>query len=159
MNCCGPTRRQALLWSGLVASGAALATGGPAAAAGAPTAGDLLVQDVEVVTVTDTSVIITWFTGSPTAQDAFGFPEPVAADTELQLGAVDPTTLTIVPGSLKTVFHDPAATPYHYAEVTGRRRSRRTPGCRRTRRSCSRPCWATCARPTARRTGCWWRAT
>jgi 3',5'-cyclic-AMP phosphodiesterase len=109
MNCCGPTRRQALLWGGLAATAATLASGGTAVAAG----GDLLVQDLEVVTVTDTSVVITWFTGSPTAKDAFGFPEPVGADTELQLGTVDPTTLTVVPGSLKTVFHNTTATPYH----------------------------------------------
>ena len=129
MNCCGPSRRQALLWAGLAATAGALATGGTAEteAAGAATTagpataagGELLVRDLEVVTVTDTRVVITWFTGSPAAQDAFGFPEPVAADTELQLGTVDPTTLTVVPGSLKTVFHDAAATAYHYAEVTG----------------------------------------
>jgi 3',5'-cyclic-AMP phosphodiesterase len=129
MNCCGPSRRQALLWAGLAATAGALASGGTAEAeaAGAATTagpataagGELLVRDLEVVTVTDTSVIITWFTGSPTAQDAFGFPEPVAADTELQLGTVDPTTLAVVPGSLKTVFHDSTATAYHYAEVTG----------------------------------------
>jgi Icc protein len=129
MNCCGPSRRQALLWAGLAATAGALGTGGMAEteAAGAATTagpataagGELLARDLEVVTVTDTSVIITWFTGSPTAKDAFGFPEPVAADTELQLGTVDPTTLAVVPGSLKTVFHDTTATAYHYAEVTG----------------------------------------
>jgi hypothetical protein len=69
--------------------------------------------------VTDTSVIITWFTGSTTEVDTYGFPLPVAADTELQIGLVDLTTLTVVPGSLKTVFQDSTATPYHYAEVTG----------------------------------------
>lgn len=72
-----------------------------------------------MVTVTDTSVVITWFTGSATAVDSYGFPQPIAADTELQLGSADPTTLTVVPGSLKTVFHDTTPTPYHYAEVSG----------------------------------------
>ena len=84
MDCCGPSRRQALLWAGLAATAGALATGGTAEteAAGAATTagpataagGELLVRDLDVVTVTDTSVVITWFTGSPTAQDAFGFP-------------------------------------------------------------------------------------
>jgi hypothetical protein len=81
MNCCGPSRRQALLWAALAATAGALATGGTAEteAAGAATTagpataagGELLVRDLEVVTVTDTSVVITWFTGSPTAQDAW----------------------------------------------------------------------------------------
>jgi hypothetical protein len=88
MNCCGPTRRQALLWGSLAAAAPAIAgvSAAPASAAestAGAASGDLLVQDLEVATVTDTSVIITWVTGSATAKDAFGFPEPVAADTEL----------------------------------------------------------------------------
>ncbi len=35
---------------------------------------DLLVTDLEVATVTGTSVIITWFTGSTTEVDTHGFP-------------------------------------------------------------------------------------
>ena len=69
--------------------------------------------------MTDTSVIITWFTGSTTEVDTYGFPLPVAADTELHIGLVDLPTLTVVPRSLKTAFQDSTATPYHYAEVTG----------------------------------------
>jgi 3',5'-cyclic-AMP phosphodiesterase len=116
MDCCGPSRRQALLWGGLAAVPAIV--GGVSAPAKAST-DNLLVTDLEVATVTDTSVVITWFTGSPTETDTYGFPQPVAADTQLQLGDVDLTTLSIVPGSLKTVFQDDTATPYHYAEVTG----------------------------------------
>jgi 3',5'-cyclic-AMP phosphodiesterase len=115
MDCCRPSRRQALLWGSLAATVPALAAAVPASAATT----NLLVRDLEVVTVTDTSVVITWFTGSATAVDSYGFPEPVAADTELQIGSVDPATLTVVPGSLKTVFHDTSPTAYHYAEVTG----------------------------------------
>jgi hypothetical protein len=117
MDCCGPSRRQALLWGGLAAAVPAI-VGGVSTPAKAST-DNLLVTDLEVATVTDTSVIITWFTGSPTETDTYGFPQPVAADTQLQLGDVDLTTLSIVPGSLKTVFQDDTATPYHYAEVTG----------------------------------------
>jgi hypothetical protein len=156
MNCCGPSRRQALLWAGLAATAGALATGGTAEteAAGAATTaglataagGELLVRDLEVVTVTDTSVVITWFTGSPPAQDAFGFPEPVAADTELQFGTVDPTTLTVVPGSLKTVFHDAAAT----ATTTPR-----SPGWSRAGCTATWPC-PTDSRPSRRRCSSRW---
>ena len=76
-------------------------------------AGALLVQDLEVVTVTDTSVVLTWFTGSASEVDRYGRPKPVPADTELLLGDVGK------PDSLHTVLHDTAATPFHYAEVTG----------------------------------------
>jgi len=72
-----------------------------------------------VATVTDTSVVITWFTGSATQVDQYGFPEPVATDTELQLGQFDVATLSVVPGTLKTVLQDDTQTPYHYAEVHG----------------------------------------
>jgi 3',5'-cyclic-AMP phosphodiesterase len=119
MDCCNrPTRRQALLWGGLAAAAPAIAAGVSATPASAAS-NDLLVTDLEVATVTDTSVVITWFTGSTSAVDSYGFPLPVAADTELQLGSFDLTTMTVVPGSLKTVFQDSTQTPYHYAEVTG----------------------------------------
>ena len=52
---------------------------------------DLLATGLEVATVTDTSVIITWFTGSTTEVDTYGFPLPVAAGTTLQIGLVDLT--------------------------------------------------------------------
>jgi 3',5'-cyclic-AMP phosphodiesterase len=79
----------------------------------------MLVTDLEVATVTDTSVIITWYTGSATETDQYGFPAPVPSDTELQLGLFDETTLTVVPGTLKTVLEDSTPTAYHYAEVSG----------------------------------------
>ncbi len=78
-----------------------------------PPARALLARDLEVVTVTDTSVIITWFTGSAAEPDAYGQPAPVPADTELLLG--EPGR----PATLRTVLHDATPTPYHYAEVTG----------------------------------------
>src|SRR5919201_3299731 len=52
----------------------------------------LVVTDAEVSTVTDTSVIITWFTGSADVLDRYGFPAPEPAGTELQLGVIDPVT-------------------------------------------------------------------
>jgi hypothetical protein len=118
MACCHPSRRQALLWGSLAASVPLVAAAASTAPASASSS-DLLVTDLEVATVTDTSVIITWFTGSTTAVDEYGFPAPTGADTELQLGQVDPATLTIVPGTLQTVLQDSTSTPYHYAEVHG----------------------------------------
>jgi 3',5'-cyclic-AMP phosphodiesterase len=118
LDCCGngSTRRQALLWAGLLA--AAPVAVGQAVDAAADSA-DLVVRDVEVVTVTDTSVVITWFTGSASAVDRYGQPQPAAADTELLLGVPDPSTGQPVPGTLKTVLFDATPTAYHYAEVSG----------------------------------------
>ncbi len=69
---------------------------------------DLLATDLEVATVTGTSVIITWFTGPATEVDTCGFPLPVAAGTTLQIGLADLTALTVVPGALKTALVPPA---------------------------------------------------
>jgi 3',5'-cyclic-AMP phosphodiesterase len=121
MDCCRPSRRQALVLGGLAAAAAPLAAAPLVAAtpASAQSSSGMLVTDLEVATVTDTSVIITWFTGSATETDQYGFPAPVQSDTELQLGLVDPTTLTVVPGSMQTVLQDSTPTAYHYAEVSG----------------------------------------
>lgn len=77
-----------------------------------PCSGPLAI-DLEVVTVTDTSIVLTWFTGSAADADAYGKPAPVAADTEVLLG--EPGR----PRKLRTVLHDATPTAYHYAEVTG----------------------------------------
>ncbi|MCW2681043.1 MAG: hypothetical protein JWM62_2444 [Frankiales bacterium] len=77
-------------------------------------AGPAVPIHLELVTVTDTSAIITWFTGDPTAPDGFGRPAPVAAPGRVLLGT-DPNPLTWVPVG----EHEP--TPYHYVEVTGLR--------------------------------------
>jgi Icc protein len=114
MDCCPSSRRQALAWAGLAAvlPFADVATGAGAASAATRPKG-LLVTDLDVVTVTDTSVVITWFTGSTTEVDRYGAPAPVPTDTELLLG--EPGN----PGSLRTVFHDTSPTAFHYAEVHG----------------------------------------
>lgn len=75
-------------------------------------AGPAVPMHLELVTVTATSAVITWFTGDPTAPDGFGRPEPVAAPGRVLLGtSPDPTTWVPV-GE-----HEP--TPYHYVEISG----------------------------------------
>ncbi|GAA1914788.1 metallophosphoesterase [Streptantibioticus ferralitis] len=120
MDCCPSSRRQALVWAGLVATlpFADSAMGAGTASAATRSAADvrsgaLLVTDLEVVTVTDTSAVITWFTGSKAEVDRYGAPAPVPTDTELLLG--EPGN----PGSLRTVLHDTGPTAFHYAEVHG----------------------------------------
>jgi hypothetical protein len=62
-----------LPWGSLAAAVPAIAGGVLAESAKASTT-DLLVTGLEVATVTGTSVIITWFTGSTTEADTYGFP-------------------------------------------------------------------------------------
>jgi hypothetical protein len=73
----------------------------------------MIATDLEVVTVTDTSVIVTWSTVSPTLCDPAGRPLGIPADTELRIAPADTS------GSARTVAHDDTPTPYHYAEYHG----------------------------------------
>src|SRR5260370_9711121 len=92
MSCCSPSRRQILRWSGLAAAApvAAASMDFPASASEQAAAGEalpvnrreLLVRDLEVVTVTEQSAIITWFPGSADETDTYGRPAPGAPDTE-----------------------------------------------------------------------------
>lgn len=67
---------------------------------------------LELVTVSDTRAVITWFTGDPTTLDEFNRPRPIAAPGRVLLGtSPDPRTWVEV-GS-----HEP--TPYHYVEISG----------------------------------------
>ncbi|MFJ4658419.1 metallophosphoesterase [Nocardia sp. NPDC088792] len=100
MSCCGPNRRQLL---GLVAAAAAMPLLGsnPARAQ----AGSPIVTDLEVVTITERSAVLTWTTLGPDAN-------PVATDSEVWLGPADGRTQRQVCG-------DSEPTAYHYAEVDG----------------------------------------
>jgi len=66
---------------------------------------------LELVTVTDTSAIFTWFTGDPSSPDEFGRPEPLPSNTILELGDS--------PLTLKRVVERNDQTPFHFVEVTG----------------------------------------
>jgi hypothetical protein len=107
--CCHPTRRQFLQWAGLVAATPLLASlERRPARADAPVAA----VNLELVTLTETSAILTWFTGYPTQPpDQFGRLVPLATDTEVWLGSSS--------GRLKQAFYDAAPTAYHYVELTG----------------------------------------
>jgi hypothetical protein len=52
--------------------------GGVSAESAEASTTELLVTGLEIATVTGTSVIITWFTGSTTEVETYGFPLPVA---------------------------------------------------------------------------------
>jgi hypothetical protein len=67
---------------------------------------------LELVTVTDTEAVITWFTGDPTDLDALHRPRPVSAPGRVLIGT-DPNPATWI----EVGTHDP--TPFHYVRVTG----------------------------------------
>jgi hypothetical protein len=104
------SRRQFLRWAGLVAATPLLVSleERTARALNAPVAA----VNLELVTLTETSVILTWFTGDPSkGPDSFGRLTPVGADTEVWMGTSS--------GQLQQVYLDDTKTPYHYAEITG----------------------------------------
>ncbi|MET7774157.1 metallophosphoesterase family protein [Nocardia sp. NPDC005366] len=114
MTCCGPSRRTVLGILGLaaLASSAGLPRPGSARAQG----NSLLATDLEVVTVTDVSVILTWTTVTP---DADGRLVPVAAGGEVRIGPADS------PLAPSARYAEPEPTPFHYAEIRGLEPGRR----------------------------------
>lgn len=69
---------------------------------------------LELVTVSDTRAVFTWFTGDPGTLDEFGRPTPVAAPGRVLIGtSPDPRTWEPV-GAHR-------ATAYHYVELAGLR--------------------------------------
>lgn len=108
------TRRQLLQWAGLVAATPLLsALGDTERAYGmtrAASAGPMLALNLELVTLTETTAILTWFTGDASNVDSMGRLAPVPADTEVLLGTAQ--------SGLQQALFDATLTPYHYVELT-----------------------------------------
>jgi len=119
-DCCGLSRRQLIqLASASAAAGLVtpLVRTAPVVASSGTTGGNgLYAQDLELVTVTDTSFVLTWYTsgtparGVPHVLDAA--PDPVAADGVVRYGTD--------PGNLDRVAVEWGGdTAHHYVEITG----------------------------------------
>ncbi|MFD0365641.1 phosphohydrolase [Nocardia sp. GCM10030253] len=76
----------------------------------------LIATDLEVVTITDRSVILTWTT---VAHDPTGRLVPADSDAEVRLGPADS------PRAPGPVYADAEPTPFHYAEIDGLEPGRR----------------------------------
>jgi hypothetical protein len=111
MRCCHLSRRELLAWAAVVSSTALLPIVDPerSYAAAAKSQLPALGMNAELVTLTPTSAIITWYTGVPGLTGDALIPSP--QDTELLLGTH--------PLRLRTVLHHSRRTPYHYAEIHG----------------------------------------
>jgi Calcineurin-like phosphoesterase len=107
---CQPlTRRQFLRYSGLVAATPLFARA--PARRFAQVAATAVPMNLELVTLTESSAVLTWFTGDPLSPDQYGRPAPVPADTVLLLGTS--------PLAMRPVVERDDETPYHYVELTG----------------------------------------
>lgn len=106
MICCGPSRRD-VLRVGAILAGASLAAL-PGRARGAAEATPV---NLELVTLTETEAVLTWYTGVPGTDDGLGRMEPAPAGGEVWYGT-SPAALTQIAGGQ-------SGTPYHYAEITG----------------------------------------
>lgn len=117
-ECCGLTRRRLLQLS--AAGGAALLAGpalgreAVAAAQTAQAAGAPVPQDLELVTVTDTGFVLTWFTAN-SLQLTPTDPRPIAVESDavVRYGTRPDRLDRIAPGR--------SGAAYHYVEVTGLR--------------------------------------
>jgi 3',5'-cyclic AMP phosphodiesterase CpdA len=111
VQCCRLSRRELLRWAAVVSSTSLLPVVDPERTYAAAERSDLpaIGMNAEVVTLTDTSAVVTWYTGIP------GFTgdglKPSPQDTELRLGTS--------PLTLRTVLHESQRTPFHYAEIHG----------------------------------------
>ena len=108
------SRRTLLRYSALVAATfpAAAATDCWSLAAQAAESGLAVPMHAELVTVTDTSAVITWFTGDPLRRDGFGRPAAVQAPGRVLIGT------SLLPSTWREAgSHGPTA--YHHVEITG----------------------------------------
>jgi Icc protein len=99
-SCCGDPRRHL----------EDIAAAAPAPALAAST-GSLVPQDLELVTVTDTSFILTWFTGDRAGGSPDGPPAPVPTDSVVRYGTA--------PDRLDRVATVAGETAWHHVEVDG----------------------------------------
>jgi 3',5'-cyclic AMP phosphodiesterase CpdA len=107
MICCRPSRRELLRFSAIVMGvslGSLMESERAYAAAVQPV-------NLELVTLTETGAILTWYTGEPGTDDGLGRMKPAPADGEIVYGTHPRRLDRTVPGS--------AGTPYHYVELTG----------------------------------------
>ncbi|MGI5204593.1 fibronectin type III domain-containing protein [Spirillospora sp. CA-108201] len=108
MICCRPSRRALLRWSAIVAGASLL----PAVeASSARASDDVQPVNLELVTVTETTAVLTWYTGVPGTDDGLGRMEPAPSDAEVLYGTH--------PSRLTSVAHGSSGTPNHYVELTG----------------------------------------
>ncbi|MGP4029533.1 metallophosphoesterase [Actinomadura sp. 3N407] len=107
MICCRPSRRDLMRWSAIVASASLVPTlDGTSAHA----MDNVQPVNLELVTVTETTAVLTWYTGVPGTDDGLGRMKPAPSDAEVVYGTH--------PSRLTSTAHGPSGTPYHYVELT-----------------------------------------
>lgn len=107
MFCCRPGRRELLRLSAILSGFTLIPMIGETRAY----ASDVRPVNLELVTLTETSAIFTWYTGVAGTDDGLGRMRAASADGEIAIGTR--------PGRLTRVVGGGADTAYHYVEVTG----------------------------------------
>jgi hypothetical protein len=109
--CCHFTRRQVLKWAAVAASTSLVPVVDPDLLFAPARAAEQkpIPHNLELVTVTETSAVFTWYTG--TAGLAGGSLQPAPGDTELLLGTAHT--------KLRPVYYKNDHTPFHYVEIDG----------------------------------------
>ncbi|RFU43291.1 metallophosphoesterase [Actinomadura logoneensis] len=110
MICCVVNRRELLRLSA-VAAGFTLVPAAEAATARVRASTAVAPVNLELVTLTETSAVLTWYTGVPGTDDGLGRMKPAAAHAEVRYGTH--------PARLTRVAHGPSGTPYHHVELRG----------------------------------------
>ncbi len=113
MTSCRMGRRELMRWSAVVAGAGVLLADPERSYAAARAAGPDAVMPVnlELVTVTEDSAVLTWYTGVPASNNGLGQMLPAPADAEVAYGDH--------PGRLNRVAYGAPDTAYHYVELTG----------------------------------------
>jgi Icc protein len=109
---CDFTRRDLLRWSAVAATTPLLAQAGLAQATTQASTGrdSITPANLELVTLTEDTAIITWYTGHTGTDDGLGRMQPAAADGEVRYGT-NPNRLNHVAYGLSD------DTPYHYVTL------------------------------------------
>lgn len=110
---CDFTRRDFLRWSGVAAASPFFArrliVNGVERTPSAPNA--ISPVNLELVTLTERSAVITWYTGYTGTDDGLGRMQPAPADGEVHWGTR--------PDRLNRIAGDRGRTPYHYVQLRG----------------------------------------
>lgn len=109
MICCRPSRRELVRLGAILAGASLVPVLDPERVYGAT--GTVAPVNLELVTLTETSAVLTWYTGVPGTDDGLGRMRPAPADSEVVYGTH--------PARLNRRAGGTSGTPHHHVELAG----------------------------------------